>query len=61
MHGTDVFEIWYYGNLMHKTLIVGTDDALSKVVAKAVSTGQEIVLTEYKKGRNITVGLSYEF
>ena len=42
--GTDVFEIWYYGNLMGKTFIVSTDEGMSKVVAKAVSTGQEILL-----------------
>jgi hypothetical protein len=42
--GTDLFEIMYYGRLMGKTLIVGTDDAPMLVFAKAVSTGQEILI-----------------
>ncbi|MDR3293663.1 MAG: hypothetical protein LBT20_06135 [Clostridiales bacterium] len=42
--GTDLFEIWYYGNLIRKKLIVSTDDALTRVVARAVSSGQEILI-----------------
>ncbi len=34
---------------------------LTTEVTTGADAGQEIVLTEYKKGRNITVGLSYEF
>jgi len=42
--GTDLFEILYYGNLIGKTLISGTEDAPMRAVARAVSTGQEILI-----------------
>ena len=42
--GSDDFKILFYGNLMGKHLIAATEDAFSKVIAKALSSGEEILV-----------------
>jgi len=44
LDGSDIFEIWYYGDINEDSLIVGNETSLSKVVARSVSTGEEIVI-----------------